>query len=199
MTTEWNLNEVSPLTLDLQDDDLYGVSGFRCSYAYVGSSEINTIDPDSWKEAILPIDEPKSIKSVGDVVKGSKAITVDSVDGIEIGMVFKVKDIDQFFYVENIDTDNKVLYARREFTKDISDGSELNQVGNTGVYSTTYTPTKTGIITFIANNPSIKLQNTVLKVKVTDEYDRLDNINKNVDSIKQMLIDDRRINARFLG
>jgi len=182
MAAVWQVNEKNAIVLDLSTDDIYGASGFRGLVGKEGSNEgPQSIDSNKWSEVVRPI-EDNNCKADGDTLAGATKIKVKDTDdnntvaNFNKGDVFKVKDKDIYGYIEKVDTDNGYLYVRNPITGDIADGDEIDRVGNTGVYSCELTFNETGHYTVLVDNPSIDLQNEVLKIEVTDVNNKIDKI-----------------------
>ena len=181
MATLWKKGETNNLVLDLTTDDIYGASGFQCIYAKAGDSTQYTISSSDWSEAIKDITD-NNCTADGDTAAGATKIKVKDTDddntvaNFNKGDVAKVKDKDIFFYIEEVDSDNGYLYIRNPLSDDIADGDEIDRVGNTGIYGVDVTLNDTGIWTFIVSNPSIDMENEVVKVEVSDYDDKLTKI-----------------------
>jgi len=182
MAAVWQVNEKNAIVLDLSTDDLYGKSGFRGLVGKEGSNEgPQSIDSSKWSEGIRPIDN-NNCTANGDTKAGATKISVKDTDdnnkvsNFNKGDVFKVKDKDIYGYIEKVDSDNGYLYVRNPITGDIADGDEIDRVGNTGVYGCELTFDETGHYTVLVDNPSIDLQNEVLKIEVTDVNNKIDKI-----------------------
>jgi hypothetical protein len=181
MATLWKKGQENSLTIDLSTDDIYGASGFECIYAKLGSSEQTAINSDDWNEIVKSV-EDNNCTADGDTLAGSTRIKVKDTDdnntvaNFKKGDVFKVKDKDIYGYIEEVDTDNNYIIVRNPISDTIADGDELDRVGNTGIYQASLTLNEEGIYTFVASNPSIGLQNEVLKIEVSDYEDKLEKI-----------------------
>ena len=185
MATLWRKGVVNSLSLDLTTDDIYGANGFECIYAKAGDTTQYTIPSDNWVEIIKNVDA-NNCTANGDTPAGSTRIAVKDTDdnntvaNFNKGDVIKVKDKEIYFYVEDVDADNGFIYARNPISGDIADGDELDRVGNTGVYKVDITLDEEGIWTFVVSNPTIDMENEVVKVEVSDYDDKLDTILKAV-------------------
>ena len=181
MATLWKKGQTNNLVLDLTTDDIYGASGFECIYAKAGDSTQYSINSSDWSESIKSIDD-NNCTADGDTAAGATKIKVKDTDdnnkvsNFNKGDVAKVKNKDIYFYITEVDSDNGYLYVRNPTSDDIADGDEIDRVGNTGVYGVDVKLNDTGIWTFIVSNPSIDMENEVVKVEVSDYDDKLDKI-----------------------
>jgi len=192
MSAIWKKGKQNTVAIDLGDEDIYGVDGstFQCFY---GNPDGTTTDVGEFSEFIKQIDNPASCKSSGAHDAGEKDIKVDDASGWEVGFVAKIKDKDEYYYVEAVDTDNNIITLRKGLKSDLADGTEINQVGNTGVYGRGVTINTTGIHFFVIRNPSIGLDNWSDKVEVIehdeeDIYNKLDNIERKLGGVKGKVI-----------
>jgi len=162
----WKKDVENTIEVDLGLNDIYGATGFNLYTKYKDDTSPTKEDVE-FSEVIEDISDPISVTATEEAKKGTYEIKVDDTSNIEVGMRFKVKDKNIYFYVSKV-TDNSVI-VRRALSDDIAKDDELNQVGNMGIYEAKYTPTKKGALIFVVNNPSIGLQDETAKVEVSGE------------------------------
>ena len=179
------VGKTQSIGIDLGKRDIYGASGFRLNIVKEGGSQVVT-DADM-EEYIKPF-EANNCTADGDTPKGSNRIKVKDTDdnnkvsNFKPGDVVRIKDTNNYFYIAKVDADNGYLYPRYELDFDIADGSELDRVGNTGIYQyNDFTPTEAGRYLVVIDNPSIGLFNKAKVVEVVehnedDIYNKLENI-----------------------
>ena len=189
MAATWKVNAYHPIAIDLGKDDIYGLDGSTFNAYYI-DKDGNVVNLPTLQEGIKPIDNPASAKAAEDVAAGSVNIPVDDASGFSKGMVVKVKDKDIYFYVEAVDTDNKILSARKPISGDIAKDDELDQVGNTGIYGTKFKFTEPGEYFVIINNPSIDLMNRGIKINAVrhdeeDIYSKIEQLEDKVDALRK--------------
>jgi len=184
------------IALDLGKRDIYGASGFTVLYGREGDGA-PVVEHDAMKELIAPI-EDNSCLADGDTPAGSDKVKVkdkdddNKVSNFKKGDVVRIKDTNNYFYIAKVDADNGYLYPRFELEFDISDGAELERVGNTGVYQyTNFKPEKAGRYIFIIKNPSIDLMNKSKVIEVVEHnediiYNKLVEIEEKLEA-KQLI------------
>jgi len=191
MAAKWKRNTYNPIAIDLGKKDIYGLDGDSFEAYYV-DNDGNVVDIAPLNEAIKPIDDPASCKASGDTEKDNKDVAVDDASNFKVGMVVKIKDKEEYYYIEAIDTDNNILTFRSGLKTDLADGTEINQVGNTGIYGTKVKIDEAGSYFFVVNNPSIGLMNKSIKVQVMqhnedDVYGRVDRVLNKLDDLEEKL------------
>jgi hypothetical protein len=189
MAATWKVNAYHPIAIDLGKDDIYGLDGDTFE-AYYLDKDGNVVNLPTLSEAIKPIDSPASAKATEDVAAGSVDIPVDDASGFSKGMVINVDGTSYYYYIEKVDTDNKILTVRKPLEAQISSDTTLNQVGNTGIYGTKFKFTESGEYFVIINNHSIDLMNRGVKIKVVqhseeDIYDKVEQLKDKVDALRR--------------
>jgi hypothetical protein len=176
MGAKWKKGVNNIVAVDLGKDDIYGLDKNTFQCFYIGPDGV-AVDVGPFDEFIKSIDEPATtnlVSDVGDLSIGTKEIPVEDASGFKKGMVVTIANSNVYFYVEEVDTSNNILIARRGISKNVvNSGQEVYQVGNTGVYGCNVTLDNTGVYFFIIKNPSIGLMNKTAKVEVV-EYDESD-------------------------
>jgi len=159
----WKKDVENTIEIDLGLSDIYGASGFNL-YTKFADEDTPTKQDVTFSELVEDIGDGLTITASGDTPKGSYTIGISDTSKVEVGMRFKVKDKDIYFYVTQVNDDS--VNVRKATSGDIADGDEINQVGNMGIYEAKFTPNKLGALVFMVNNPSIGLQNETAKVQV---------------------------------
>lgn len=199
MSGIWKKGTANRVGIDLGKTDVYGVASDTFQAGYFDSDN-NYTAISGLTEQIKSV-EANSCKANGATSKGSLDIPVEDTDdnnkvaNFKKGDVIKVKDKDIYFYVENVDTNNNVITARRPISGDIADGDELDRVGNTGLYATNVTIDNVGVYFVVISNPTIGLLNRSAKIEVAEHTDEdiytqmeiignvINDVNTKIDSI----------------
>ena len=189
MSAVWKKDVENSVAIDIGKEDIYGLDGATFEFGYF-SPDGSYTKLDNVEEKIKTV-EANSCLADGDTVKGSIDIKVkdkddnNKVSNFNKGDVIKVKDKEIYFYVENVDTDNNIITARRPISGDIADGDELDRVGNTAIYATSFKLDEVGIYFVVISNPSINLMNRSTKIEVI-EFDE-DDTNKKLKNIESVV------------
>ena len=166
-------------TLD-SERDFFGATGFQGSYINKSNGVVTAI-PGDFTEIMLTVDGNSSTSN-GIAVTGANAITV--VDGAQFSDGNVIEDANgNKYYLLNID--GNVLETKQKLAADIADGSTITQVGNTGLYSNSFSIALAGEYNILVANPSINMQNEIIPVTVANET--LDDAQIKLDDIKTEL------------
>jgi len=184
--SKWVVGRSEVIGVDLGKDDVYGKDSTFNVIVANPKAGIEDKFEGVMTEVVVEVDALSS-KASGDTPVGSTKITVDDATNWKKGFVAKVDGKDIYFYVEDVDTTNNILYARKPISDSIADGDTINRVGNTGVYKMEYTPKSIGKYLVVINNPSIDLLNISKAVECVahDEdmiYDAIKSVENKIDN-----------------
>jgi len=166
-------------TLD-SERDLFGVTGFKASYIDKSNGTVTAV-PDAFSEIIKTVDGNSSTAN-GIAVAGSNTITV--ADGSQFADGDVVEDANGNKYYLLTVTGN-ALETKTKLAADIADGDAVTQVGNTGLYSVSFSIPTAGEYNILMANPSVNMQNEIIPVTVANEV--LDDAQTKLDDIKNEL------------
>jgi len=167
----WNKDEENILTVDLNTYGIYGKKdNFTLYYKYKDDDKL-TKSNVSFDEVLEDIGDGTSCKVQED--SAGKEIKVDDVSNLDIGMRMKVKDKDTYLYIEDLDTDNNIIYTR--YKVKVNKDDELNQVGNTGIYQAKLKFSTVGKIILLVRNVKDKIDFNATHLTVTDFYNDVRN------------------------
>ena len=161
----WKKDVDNTVEIDLGARDVYDASGFAMFTKFADETAPTKQDV-TFTELVEEITDAVTVKTVGDTSAGSKEIGIDDTSKVSVGMRLDAGN-GNIFYVSAVKSDS--IITRRPLKADIADDTTLNQVGNLGIYETTFKPEKTGALVFVISNASIGLQNESAKVQVVNE------------------------------
>ena len=167
----WNKDEENILTVDLNTYGIYGKKdNFTLYYKYKDDDKL-TKSNISFDEVLEDIGDGTSCTVQED--SSDKKIKVDDVSKLDIGMRMKVKDKDIYLYIEDLDTDNNIIYTR--YKVKVSKDDELDQVGNTGIYQAKLKFSTVGKLILLVRNIKDRIDFNATHLTVTDFYNDIRN------------------------
>jgi hypothetical protein len=166
-------------TLD-SDRDYFGATGFRASYINKANGVV-TVIPGEWAEIITTVAGNSSTAN-GVAIAGANTITV--ADGAQFSDGDVINDANNNKYYL-LDVDGNVLETKQKLSADIADGDTITQVGNTGLYSNSFSIPTAGEYNIVMSNPSVNMQNEILPISIANET--LDDAQDKLNDIKTEL------------
>jgi hypothetical protein len=162
----WEVNKDNEIIIDLNSYSIYNKQdNFKLFYKYQGDNTLNSYDTD-FSEII---EEVNDLTINATTNSNDNKVYVDDVSDVEVGMRFKVKDKEIYFFVEDIDTDNNIIYTRYPINDLIQKDDEINRVGNTGIYQTIMNLDKVGKVLIYPRNDIDNIDIDVLFVEVAEK------------------------------
>ena len=158
------------------DRDVFGATGFKASYVDKSSGVATAIAGD-FAEIMLTVAGNTSTAN-GISTAGQRMLTV--ADGTQFSDGDTIEDEhSNKYYVLSINANT--LELKRPLVADVADASTVTQVGNTGLYSNTFSIATPGRYNIVISNPSVNMQNAIVPVHIEDEVmadaqTKLDNI-----------------------
>ena len=158
------------------DRDMYGATGFKAAYINKATGDTTAVAGD-FTEIMLTVAAATANVSTSANI-GERVIVVDDASVFEDGQVLKNGNGD-FYYILNISGNS--IEIKRPLTANVAVDDVLTLVGNTGLYSNTFSIANPGEFNIVISNPSVNMQNIILPISVKDET--IDDIQTKLDNI----------------
>lgn len=167
------------VTVDTERD-FFGLTGFKASYIDKATGTATSIDGD-FTEVLKTVDG-NTASANGICLAGTRIVNVDDGTKFEDGDVISDANGNNYYILS---IDGNALETKTKLKEDIADSDTITQVGNTGLYTNSFSIPTPGEYNVLIYNPSANMQNIIVPVSVQDEV--IDDMQQKLDDIKSEL------------